>query len=273
MADDRYGNRDRARPSSSIFSDDDDGRSASGWRSEDYGWGRSDHGRGQGSSGGRAGSGEQDDRGFISRAGDEVRSWFGDEEAERRREQDARRYEQEHGTSGRYQGGGHEDQWTGGSASRSSGSGQYERSRMTSNAPGGRSAGQDDDYGRRGAAEGGFGQNYGARSARTDGYGQTDQQRAASHHDETYRRWRERQIEALDREYEEYCRHRQTQFENEFSSFRQSRQSGTGQSAPQNAATTTTGAGDASAVTSSTGSSGSAEQSTTGESAGKSRRT
>jgi osmotically-inducible protein OsmY len=39
--------------------------------------GRSDYGRG-------------DDRGFFERAGDEVRSWFGDEEAERRRRQDAR---------------------------------------------------------------------------------------------------------------------------------------------------------------------------------------
>lgn len=32
-----------------------------------------------------------DDRGFLDRAGDEVRSWFGDEEAERRREIDRRR--------------------------------------------------------------------------------------------------------------------------------------------------------------------------------------
>jgi hypothetical protein len=32
--------------------------------------------------------GHDDDRGFFERAGDEVRSWFGDEEAERRRERD-----------------------------------------------------------------------------------------------------------------------------------------------------------------------------------------
>lgn len=38
-----------------------------------------------------------DDRGFIDRAGDEVRSWFGDDDAERRREADARRWEQERG--------------------------------------------------------------------------------------------------------------------------------------------------------------------------------
>ena len=37
--------------------------------------------------------GRDDDRGFFERAGDEVRSWFGDEDAERRREQDARNYE------------------------------------------------------------------------------------------------------------------------------------------------------------------------------------
>lgn len=34
------------------------------------------------------------DRGFLNRAGDEVRSWFGDEDAERRRERDAR-YDQQ----------------------------------------------------------------------------------------------------------------------------------------------------------------------------------
>ena len=33
---------------------------------------------------------DYEDRGFLSRAGDEVRSWFGDDEAERRREADAR---------------------------------------------------------------------------------------------------------------------------------------------------------------------------------------
>ncbi|HVF37194.1 MAG TPA: SWFGD domain-containing protein, partial [Sphingomicrobium sp.] len=33
---------------------------------------------------------DRDDRGFFDRAGDEVASWFGDEEAERRRREDAR---------------------------------------------------------------------------------------------------------------------------------------------------------------------------------------
>jgi hypothetical protein len=34
---------------------------------------------------------DRDERGFLDRAGDEVRSWFGDDEAERRREMDRRR--------------------------------------------------------------------------------------------------------------------------------------------------------------------------------------
>ena len=38
----------------------------------------------------------RDERGFFDRAGDEMRSWFGDEEAERRREMD-RRYDERHG--------------------------------------------------------------------------------------------------------------------------------------------------------------------------------
>ena len=38
---------------------------------------------------------DYDDRGFFARAGDEVRSWFGDEDAERRRELDSR-YDERH---------------------------------------------------------------------------------------------------------------------------------------------------------------------------------
>jgi hypothetical protein len=51
--------------------------------------------------------GYEDDRGFLQRAGDEVRSWFGDEEAERRREADGR-YEEQADRSG---GGRHDDDY------------------------------------------------------------------------------------------------------------------------------------------------------------------
>ena len=87
MADKRYGGDDRRESwrerGSSIFSDDNDDR----WSRGSGRW-SSEHGRGSGWS-----SGGSDDRGFFERAGDEVRSWFGDEEAERRRERDIRRDE------------------------------------------------------------------------------------------------------------------------------------------------------------------------------------
>jgi len=49
--------------------------------------------------------GHDNDRGFFERAGDEVRSWFGDQEAERRREEDLR-YDtrQSHGPDDHYSG-------------------------------------------------------------------------------------------------------------------------------------------------------------------------
>lgn len=43
---------------------------------------------------------DYDDRGFFARAGDEVRSWFGDDEAERRRDMDARYDERQYDQSG-----------------------------------------------------------------------------------------------------------------------------------------------------------------------------
>jgi hypothetical protein len=51
-------------------------------RDEDSRYGASDFGRGS--------RGDDDERGFLERAGDEVRSWFGDEDAERRRMRDSR---------------------------------------------------------------------------------------------------------------------------------------------------------------------------------------
>ena len=39
----------------------------------------------------------RDDRGFFDRAGDEISSWFGDDDAERRRREDRMRDERERG--------------------------------------------------------------------------------------------------------------------------------------------------------------------------------
>jgi len=101
---------------------------------------------------------DDDDRGFFDRAGDEVRSWFGDEEAERRRREDQR----------------------------------------------------NDRYAERGYA----GQGYGYQ-----GY------RSRHEHDPHYRTWRDRQMEALDRDYDEYRHENQNRFETEFGSWRRNRMS------------------------------------------------
>jgi len=81
--------------------DDFGGRDFAGWQADagPYGPGerRSGYGRGslaggQGAVGyaGRAVGNRHDERGFFEKAGDEVASWFGDEEAAQRREQDHR---------------------------------------------------------------------------------------------------------------------------------------------------------------------------------------
>jgi hypothetical protein len=96
------------------------------------------------------------DRGFFERAGDEVRSWFGDDDAERRRERDAIEDERNY----RHGGTGYGD------------------------------------------------------------YRNRPQQR----HDPVYHDWRQRQIDALDRDYDEYRREHQSRFDNEFHGWRSQRQ-------------------------------------------------
>lgn len=85
------------------------------------------------------------DRGFLARAGDEVRSWFGDEDAERRRERDQR---------------------------------------------------------------------YDEQMARYDD----------RHSDHAYRSWRDTQVSAFDRDYDEYRQENSQRFQSEFSAFRTERQ-------------------------------------------------
>ena len=89
------GRRDEQRP----YGDDryqDQGQRYGG--SNDYHGGRGDAGRDAyrqpaGAYDRQQPQQQRDDRGFMDRAGDEVRSWFGDEDAERRREADAQRDE------------------------------------------------------------------------------------------------------------------------------------------------------------------------------------
>jgi hypothetical protein len=79
---------------------DDDNRNTSRGDSRNTSYGDSRNtSRGDNRGYGRQPQGyDYDDRGFIARAGDEVRSWFGDDEAERRREADARYDDRSYGS-------------------------------------------------------------------------------------------------------------------------------------------------------------------------------
>ncbi|KQX20750.1 MULTISPECIES: DUF2171 domain-containing protein [unclassified Sphingomonas] len=145
-----------------------------------------------------------DDRGFFDRAGDEVRSWFGDEEAERRRRWDERLRDREDDRryrdadvydSGRYTG-----SYPGDARGPSAGSGFYNPSGADYGA--GRGAGATSTWGLGGGSS-------------HDGWGL----------DPNYRAWRRRQLAELDRDYEDYRRENESRFHNDFGSWRSNRQS------------------------------------------------
>ena len=76
----------------------------------------------------------------------------------------------------------------------------------------------------------GYGREHGWAGSRVDYRQRQDQQRQPSgHQDDHYRSWREKQMEAMDREYADYCREREQQFHSDFDSWRQKRQQSQGQ--------------------------------------------
>jgi len=141
-----------------------------------------------------------EDRGFFDRAGDEVRSWFGDDEAERRRRWDERvqqrEYERQYGRgggrfAGREYGGGYDPALYGGVGTPGFGATYGEGRGAGATSTWGLGAGQShDDWGR----------------------------------DPNYRVWRDRHVSELDRDYDEYRRENQSRFENDFGSWRTTRQ-------------------------------------------------
>jgi hypothetical protein len=210
-----------------------------------------DRGYGQDSYGRDAYNRDRDgDRGFFDRAGDEVRSWFGDEEAERRRRQDEvydDRYERSRYASneaGGYRSPDRYPNWA--RTNRDEGYGYGRSTRLgASNYAGGRydrsqEGRQFEDVGYSRDAHG-YGSGYdadyrsyygdrsrqGARSSGGDrgGYAATYGQDRAQGDDHTdYRTWRDRQVSALDRDYDEYRRENRARFESEFASWRANRQ-------------------------------------------------
>ncbi|WP_336966188.1 DUF2171 domain-containing protein [Sphingobium aquiterrae] len=135
---------------------------------------------------------EPEGRGFFNRAGDEVRRWFGDEEAERRRAYDAwfnRRYGDPRDQSSRL-----------GFASANSASYRPNQGYAPFT---GQDSGQMPDQG------------YHYRPSADVGYG--------APHDSHYHSWRQDRIAELDRDYAEYRRENRARFDNDFGNWRSRR--------------------------------------------------
>ncbi len=225
MAYDRYDPRDRSRDEQSRWSDD---RNSDRARSTSSDW--------------RGGRDNPDDRGFFDRASDEVASWFGDDEAERRRREDRMRDEHESPRGwdrdrqsewdhGRNAGPGRHRDWNdnrGASARGGSSESDYNRGwRRELSGAGDREPSRDRgrDYrpitGDFGRSDSEWDRNPYRSTSRA---GTSDQSDRSRHEDPHYRSWRDRQLSELDRDYDDYRRERQSQFESDFGSWRARRQ-------------------------------------------------
>ena len=81
-----------------------------------------------------------------------------------------------------------------------------------------------DDRARYGGFQGDFSRS--GREQRGRGDWERSPRNFSSHQDDHYRSWRDRQIEALDRDYADYCREREQQFHSDFDAWRSRRRSG-----------------------------------------------
>ena len=189
--------------------------------------------------GGRERDRDRDERGFFERAGDEIASWFGDDDDDRRGRRnepmggrDDLEYGRNYGPSR--------------SMSREPDRSRFDRDdddRSFRSSRGREPWGAGDrgdrgyrpitgDYGRSEgffAASGYPSRNESrGRSSRDSSWGRDEYRRTSfagdrPQHDPHYQQWRQRQIEDLDRDYEEYRREHQSKFENDFGSWRERR--------------------------------------------------
>ncbi len=207
MAYDRYESRRGWREPRSRFSPESGDRYET--RGQGRSWDRDDDDRG--------------DRGFFERAGDEVASWFGDEEAERRRREDMR----QRGDDSSWRG--EDNSWRRQGAFMSDEDfGRQPRFRdegyrrpYTGRFSGRRNFGGDDRFDRGSPPERGWSERW-ERSPQREFTGMAAT--GSGLHDPHYSEWRRRQIDALDRDYDEYRRENQSRFENEFTGWRQTRE-------------------------------------------------
>lgn len=152
---------------------------------------------------------DRDDRGWFERAGDEIASWFGDEEAERRRRQE------------------HPDRFSGRDDDRLGRDRDQARDFRRD-----RAFLSDDDFGRSERSprwrDEGYRRPYTGRS--TGGPDEALERGGSfygvgTHHDRHYGEWRARQLDELDRDYDEYARENRSRFEDDFTGWREKRQS------------------------------------------------
>lgn len=229
MAYDRYDTRDGPRDDGSRWTEDRE-RGRDRYRASDPG-----------------------DRGFFERAGDEIASWFGDDEAEQRRRRDERHNEQMSRGQGRDY-----DRGYGRNHDRDRGETNHNRGLFNRGGSSERDynpdwrreySGRDrgyrpmtGDYGRAPQHEsdqffaaGGYGRGGGDDPSsqspwgrddyrRTSRAGTSDQSDRSRHEDPHYWSWRERHVGELDRDYDDYRREHQAKFESDFGSWREKRQ-------------------------------------------------
>jgi hypothetical protein len=195
--------------------------------------------------------GSREDRGIFERAGDEIASWFGDDEAERRRREDQLRMEREGDYGGdrdrgRFERGGERGRFFGGGDrdrdrfERDEGRGPF--SRASYRGYGGEGASRGSMWGTEAGGEpgvergyrptmggytrseglesSGYGRDYGRREWEGEEFRGSSSPRFDPH----YHAWRRRQMDELDRDYDEYRRENQSRFENEFGGWRERRQ-------------------------------------------------
>ncbi len=157
----------------------------------------------------------REDRGFFDRARDEVSSWFGDDDSERRRDRES----------------GHDDQRFGREQSQD----RFERNpRDRDDAARRPYTGRStfpDEFER---SQGGQAPDRGQTFDRSQTFDRGGSQRerggftppasTGGRHDSDYSQWRSRQIEDLDRDYDEFRRENQSRFDSEFSTWRGQRQ-------------------------------------------------
>lgn len=199
----------------------------------------------------RAGRGNE--RGFFNRASDEVASWFGDEDAERRRRDDQIRDDRDQGYSGRERSYGYESDRDRGSrdwyqtkglnerggwserdynpswrrelegSGRDRGYSSEDRNRTYRPITGdyARSERGFGDYSRDDDGQSEWGRDPYRRTSRAGTSDWTDRSR---HEDPHYHSWRQRHLGELDRDYDDFRRENQSRFENDFTSWRENRQ-------------------------------------------------